>query len=254
MKINCSYNVSFTSKKPEVRKADDIQRKVKLNFPAISSSYIDSFSCSLGKDKRITQKKQSLFEFVCDKIHRIRESKYLKTKSGEYIPYADRIDAVKKIKAANCAENAHIAMAVLMANGYMNTREADLRYKAVLCDKETKKHLYTGTISLDHTCTVTDMNTGKGRNIVVDPWLGFAASKQNAIGRYKQINNSKKINQALYLAVSDYRDCCYMTADEIRKEYDVKEGIYLRDKNNLSDKDRKNLVEYIKTKYPELIF
>lgn len=188
--------ISFASRKKEIREADAVERKTKLTFPAISATYIDGFYYSAKPNS----KNRFRTEYISDKIQtKIEETREIAKNPDFYIPdtseiekstlYAINLNRLKQLKMGNCKENAMAAVAVLAANGYYNSKRVELNYRMDLTDRITGKK-YTKFYPLDHSFAVTDMikenslNNGE-RNIVIDPWLGFAESKEGAIGRFK---------------------------------------------------------------------
>ena len=254
MKINNTCNISFKSKKPEVKKADDIQRRVKLEFPSLSSSYVNDFYISTGKNNRITNKRMDLYSHLCDLIKKVRLHPVNRLSvRREYIPYIDSLNAVKKYKAGNCMETAMAAVSALFANGYRNTKMGSLAYKADFLDKKTGEVVFSDSISLDHSFAVTDMNKGKGRNIIVDPWLGFADTKEGAIARYKKIKDQRFLDNAICMIAKELYNGYRVHIDDIKDEYDIKAKMEIKEEDFLSEKDIENITAQTKTHFPNLI-
>ena len=230
MKIGFQNNIYFSARKPEIRKADDIQRRARAEFPMLSSSYANDFYVSVGKGNRITQKKQSLFSHLCDCVEKTRNGSSAKIIPHEtYVPYVRRLNAVKKNKTGNCMEAAMATATALLANGYKNTSIGNLLYEAKFLDKKTGETVYSGTISLDHSFVMTDMNKCGERNIIVDSWLGFADSKEGAIARYKQIKDEKVINNAICNIARELYSDYKMPIEDILDDYTVKGRMLLKE-------------------------
>ncbi len=254
MKIYSINNISFTSKKPEIRKADDIQRRAKLEFPSLSSSYVNDFYISTGRNSRITKRRTNLYEHLRSLIEKVRKYPVNKlTPRKEYVPYIENLNGVKKYKAGNCMESAMAAMSALYANGYKNTKLGSLVYKADFLDKKTGEVLFSDSISLDHSFAVTDMNSGKNRNIVVDPWLGFADTKGGAISRYKGLRDERYLNNAISILAKPLYSGYKMHIDDIKEEYNIRAKIEIQEEDFLSKQDIENIATQTKIHFPNLI-
>jgi len=189
-------NFSFRARKKEIKKADSIERAAKANFPMISPTYIDDFyrcakPCSINYKKAndISTRVQN------DILKRRYSYALLKSKQNapEDIIYALSLHDMKKEKTGNCMENAMAALTVLFANGYYNSERVELFYKASFINKKTGEIEYEDRTPLNHSFVLTDMKKEgeeKGKkNVVIDPWLGFADSLEGARGRFKQFYN-----------------------------------------------------------------
>ena len=252
--MNISNDISFKARKTEIRKADDIQRKTKAEFPMLSSTYVDSFYKTTGKYGRITQDRINLYLHLKKKIFNLRDNTRESFSVDKYIPYVKKLGKVKEEHVGNCMESASAAVAALIANGYTNTSRCSLVLNADFINKKSGEVEYSGTTSLDHSFALTDMNTGKGKNIVVDPWLGFTDSKEGAIARYKQMKTDRDIRSAIYDVANQYFvGKNEMPFDEIEHDYYIKTRIGFEECYDVRDKDIQNLSDYTKEHYPNLI-
>ena len=112
--VNINNNYSFKARRKEIRKADDIVRKVNCEFPAFSTTYADRFWLILNNKYKPSAKKKALT--FNNKINTIRNN-YLSVKEENRDltkPFKD----IKQYKAGNCAEKCLLTMGALSANGY----------------------------------------------------------------------------------------------------------------------------------------
>ena len=255
MKIIPVNNINFTARKPEIRKADDLQRKSRREFPMLSSSYVNDFYLSTGKYRRITKKKNQLFNHLCDCVtNNTRAYTDKKVTRDNYIPCVTRLKALKKYKTGNCMEAAYATAATLFANGYKNTDIASLMYKAEFYNKRTKALVHTSSVSLDHSFVITDMNKKDGKqDIVIDSWLGFADSIEGAIARYKKIKDDSTINKAIQLIASEIYAEFDVPIDEILSEYDVKGKMIIVKDSILTTKNKNDIGEFAKEHFSQLV-
>lgn len=178
----------------------------------ISPTYVDDFYCCAKYPSENREK----VERISDKIYRqILVARSIAKYPDDYgckipelereILYATNLNGVKAIKKGNCAENAMAAMAVLCANGYYNSERVDLCLKAEFKNKKTGETPYSKALPLDHSFVITDMNSRKEKDIIIDPWLGFADSKTGAIARFKQIYRDRDIKDYISMHKSAFR-------------------------------------------------
>ena len=185
---NCSITPRFCARNEEIRKADNIQRRANNSFNFVSSSRIDDYcDASNNYEYKIKARK------VADKLkHVILATRYAadvlnETGNGIGILYADDLDLSEHTGLGNCMEYAKAAVAALCANGYYNSERVNLRYEIKFINKETGKVEYESEDPLDHSFAVTDLNCRDEKDIVIDPWMGFADYKQEAVIRFRNI-------------------------------------------------------------------
>lgn len=179
-----SKNSSFGSKKPEIRLADDIMRKSMLDFQCFSPVYAERSYLCLHKDAADAEKAASavrhsalnLFKFV--------------RKSSPYAPSDEKIlDRIKKYKLGNCFEKSLAAMAELSSFGY-KSKLCMPELESVLFKKNSGEIIENKFFDLDHVFVCTAMNNEqrikKNKFIIIDPWLGFASEKEDAVLIYKK--------------------------------------------------------------------
>ena len=57
-----------------------------------------------------------------------------------------------------------------------------------IVDIRTNKAVESFSRRVDHVFVTSDMNNKNAKQeIVIDPWLGFASSKESALGLYKKV-------------------------------------------------------------------
>ena len=167
-------------------------RKTKEVFPLYSPSYIHDFYHSV-KPKSDSAKKANS---ICDKMKKTINSERYVAKNPDTFefefsdrekntPYIVPLLLAKQTKIGNCHENSLAAMAVLLANGYNNSKRVHLTLQIQFINKKTGKIEYSNYDSADHAFVLTDMNKSGQRDIVIDPWLDFADFKCGAIARFK---------------------------------------------------------------------
>ena len=251
--MNITNDISFKARKAEIRKADDIQRSAKREFPMLSSTYVDTFYKTTGKFGRITQKRIGLYNHLRKKVLNLRDNSREVFSADKYIPFVKKLGKVKEEKVGNCMESAMATVTALIANGYTNTNRCSLVLNADFINKKSGEIEYSGTTSLDHSFALTDMNTGR-KNIVVDSWLGFTDSKEGAIARYKQMKTDRDIQSAVYDIANQYFiGKNEMPYDEIEHDYYIKTRMGFEECCDIRDKDIQNIADYAKEHFPNLI-
>ena len=262
--MNTNYTrPTFSAKKEEIRKADDIVRNARNVFPATSPTYMDAFfltpkskdiSVAIEADKRIDKQDK--------KITAIR--KYVKKTNQAPKNDIDRIldleifkrlRAIKILKVTNCFESSAIAMAALVANGIYDVERANVELSQKYINKKTGKVEFDENISLDHSVVLTKMNSDKKDYIVVDAWLGFADSESNSSAKYKQcliddsIREQIGINRSLFRLERTQKEGRLVDVDS---EYDLKLSIAYNIKDKKSPTNAVVLGNYTRIIYPEL--
>lgn len=258
-----SYNSSpyFTSRKKEIRDADDIQRKTRQTFPMMSPTYIDEFygvtkfrSKNKSYARRISDKKYDTIAKSRD-IAQYPDAFGLRVSQFEKnTPYIIDLNLMKATKLGNCMENAKAAVATLCANGYYNSKRAGLYLQVDFVNKKTGELEHSELGSLDHSFAVTDMNEGNGYKYVVDPWLGFADGVEGAISRFKQVYSEKDY----HTPISDIRYRFVMKKRRKNEEfysenYDVKTRMKIVIMEDYSEEKMKDLGDYSRIMYDGIV-
>lgn len=252
---NCPITPSFCARNEEIRKADDIQRKAKNGFNFVSSSRIDGFYDSSNNFEHKMKARE-----VSDKLKnvilatRCTTNILNKTGNGIGVLYADDLDLSEYTGLGNCMEYAKAAVTALCANGYYNSERVNLRYEIKFINKETGEVEYKSEDSLDHSFAVTDLNCRDKKDIVIDPWMGFADYKQEAITRFKNIyaddtEKFEKFHKKLFMSKK------LESGENYNPEnYIIETGFVFVPREIYSTKCQKQrLGEYAKMVYPGLL-
>ncbi len=254
---NIKYSPSFSARNKEIRTADAIERKTKAEFPMLSQTYIDSFYRS--RDKGPVVSKQLQMQSKIKEMRRIAANPeaYGHKVSSPFernTLYPNNLNAIKSLKMGNCRENAMAAVAVLLANGYYNSERTLLMYKVDFVNKETGELESSGLYPLDHSFAVSDMNRGGKKDIVIDPWLGFADSKSGAIARFKQIYSEEDYKEAISILRGLFCADKMITYDEFAQKYDTKTGFYFMPaENDLEEFQKFALGQYARAKFKGIL-
>lgn len=253
---NYSYQPLFQARKKPIKEADKILRTTKEAFPLVSSSYILSrYSCAKPNSKH---REQALK--VANRIFSSIESIRIKEKSASifekneneketFAPFVDTINSSRFYKTGNCKEQVCAAIGVLAANGYYNSKYTRLALEVTVIKRSTFKEVYKKDIPLGHVLVLTDMNR-EDCDIVIDPWLGFADSKEAAIARYKCLVSGIDMKNAMEKAKRLYLDSMDFPDDENR--YITIGRLKLLPFEHNKDEIEK-LGEYMKENYPEVV-
>jgi len=198
MKINSlsirNY-VNFNAKHKDTRKADDLMRNANLAFPMFNPSYAYYFYNTINgesKEKQIAREKfeQGICQRFLAEVR--RPSEYAdRGKTCLDVPYAYLLDLLEKKKLGNCRETAIVTLCSLFANGYYNSQDVNLNLNYSFIDKNTGEILTSGTEEIDHCVVMTDFNNPKRKDIedyiIIDPWLEYTGSMNEANGKYKML-------------------------------------------------------------------
>lgn len=259
------YNfILFGKKDKTLRKADELQIRTKRAFPVMSPTYADSFYFSLEKNsarrdavRAINDKTQSKIEDMRDKFHyadRLADYNQFDTKMM-YI-----LKQLSRNKVGNCNENAKLALAVLCANGYYNSSLVKLRYEVQIINKKTKNVEYKQSTSLNHAFVITDMNKRGKKDIIIDPWLGFADYERGAFGRFNGLYGDdlddlvtmhKKLFYIGKLEKGELKPGEALNFDD----YEIRKGFVYSESwdDNGNRQDREHLGELVRKEYPETV-
>ena len=266
IKFNPFLNsLNFGAKSKEVRKADDIMRAATAEFPMMSYTRADSFYSSCKNQLSENHRRASMInQYLRSNIRAMRRSVKAETSSAGMARMLDMtadapiiytLDALKRKKIGNCSEAAEAALASLYANCYYNSRLAAPCYVVSVIDKETGRTLTGATSEIDHVFVVSDMGKNKERNIIIDPWFGFADYKTKANERYLGLVSALEKEDTIIRAESKLLDKLRKKGiDYDRKNYIFKEKIFIDEKQDKEDKTLKKLASCkIREKYPNLM-
>ncbi len=252
------FNISPNfCKSKEVKKADIIERKTRAVFPMLSSTYMADNYLIFKKDVQdIDSEAKVLFRLMEGKINAERSNAYilsmLSGNSALVENYKTILERISKIKSGNCEENAKAALAVLFANGYYNSSRAGLEYQVSVVNKETQGVVYSLTRLLDHSFAVTDLNVAKKQDIVIDPWFGFADTKQGAISRFKRVykDDTEKIQRE---CSEKFYNLFHRREGFNLDDYEIRTEFVFAPRERLSDFEKEEVGKYAKATYPGVL-
>lgn len=199
MKLYNSYlykdNRTFASKKPEIRKADNIVRMLNTVYPRISKT---NFECFENVNEKVIEKlikKSAIVRAAISTRQVFAENKIEMIKA---MP-----SAIRDYKAGNCHESANLCCIAAKINGIQDFRIA------YLSSNETG--------DLDHAVV---MVKNKNNPYIMDAWLNFADYLPKAIERYKKelnkyFNLSNKKTEKIKIEPLDFM----LTEEKLTNEF-----------------------------------
>ncbi|MBR6163421.1 hypothetical protein IKQ26_06000 [bacterium] len=264
---NLQYIQSFSSKKPEIKKADDIQRKTRTAFPFFSPSYADDYypSCSLmykaPSDKKAVEHWDNLHRLdrMAARMVDIRRNRWenLRGRDNFTSKFLETYLDIKKYGLANCEEAATTTLASLLANGYKNSFKCSLRLNTGIYEKGSKDPKFVVKDLIDHACVISTMDKNpknKSEYYVLDSWCGFADSIHGAKARYKQLIDVKKFEKSkqktINKFINQYKDK-YKNFDI--NNFEVRQHIGFDIKEMADDLDNEAVKLLYKEMFPSLI-
>ncbi len=255
MKISFNNNIYFTSRNEEIRTADNIQRKTKNRFNFISSSRIDDFFED-GDNFEYKEKAEELSSKLRTVIlaSRAAAEQLNNANCGIGVLYADDLDLSEYTGLGNCMEYAKAAIAALCANGYYNNERMNLWYETGFRNIKTGEIEYINKCPLDHCFAVTDLNRRDKKDIVVDPWAGFADYTPEAKEKFKVLFNKRikmaeRANQKLFM-IEKLENGEDLSIENYKTEGDF---IFMPREIFTTNYEKEALGNYARTIYPELI-
>ncbi len=257
MKILCNNFIPFRARNKEARKADDIQRRTRASFPMISSTYAADFYSVFNKDiNDIDPDSKMLFRILESKIKQARsDAQIIGLLSGASVyneNYKIVLNQVLKHKVGNCEENAKAALSVLFANGFYNSSRVGLEYEIKFIDKQTGEPAYSISKDLNHSFAITDLNTCKKQDIIIDPWLGFADNKQGACARFKGIYK-KDLDEFENEAKEKFYGLFHLKEGFKLEDYEIRREFIFPMRERMSATQKQEIGEYVKNVYPETV-
>ena len=263
---NIIFHPKFKSRKKEIRKADDIQRRMLQTFPMLSPSYMDEFYFSTKIDKDgvpVNKHARHIFKKADCKLTAVRTisknpEKYgiKRSKVEQNIPYTQLLDGIRLMKVGNCEEKAIAALAALCANGEYNAERVCLGLKTEYINKNTGETEYQAIDSLDHSFVVAVLEDSEKKDkIVMDPWLGFTDSISGAKARFKQIYDDNALHDILSYHRSMFRlQKAEKTGIVIKPEdYERRTNFVFYTPVKLTDENLKDLGLYSRIMFDKLI-
>ena len=255
--ININSPVNFGAKSKEIRDADKITRQIKHNFPLFSATYGGDFYLSAKENSPNAEKSRATLNGVHKEIQRARE--YFAAIGHIYSnPNRKIFSTLKRIKKGNCQENAELALAHMYANGFYDTDLCHLNFKAVVLDKNTGEYITAYNKEADHAFILTNMNKHSKKDIVIDPWLGFADSISGAVSRFKKIYDEEDFDELISFLkehIKTYEEEG-KSSENFDKDYVIKKSFSIKKSNvaDCSNVNKKRLGEDLLMVCPEAKF
>ncbi len=251
-------SVSFGTRREDIRKAQDIERRAKLVFPMMSWTMVNEKYLSLNSKSNSCRRPKQLLGKLSKKITRARENAEFYEqilKENPNIKYVEakalkELEVIKDLKVGNCHENAVAALAVLAANQYYDCSQVSLGCKVTIRNRDTKSVEDKYYYELDHTFVVADINGDGKKDVVIDPWLDFADSKSGSMARFKAFYTKKleeKKDRALSSFLSD------AGKDKYRYEASVTPEILELDGYSWKPNDLRQLGKMVRENYQETV-
>ena len=178
-----SSSPNFTSRNAYIRRADDIVRHVRNEFPMFSpSSAWDNWRV-LRSDNPICKKARKMLQRQTDMLNTYRKS----ITSTENAPYfIDVFEKVQKTKIGNCGEASTLTLGACIANGYRAVKMSPTVEMRVF-DKNSKE-VFNWRRACDHGIVMAKMDKLNPKStkdvVILDTWAGKAMSYKEALKEY----------------------------------------------------------------------
>lgn len=194
MKITASSQ-NFTSRNQYVRKADDIVRKVRQEFPMFSPSYAASNWDILKNSKLEFRELLKFGDIYGTKMKKIRQVGCL---SPQNPCFSDIFQKAINEKVGNCREYSSLTLGALFANGYNNAVKIIPSLNIKVYDASNNE-IFSHFIDCDHVAVMTKMSQAKNVSdvVVLDSWLGKAMSFHEARIEYETLFKEQEISNAI---------------------------------------------------------
>lgn len=190
------HNPSF-QKQYYTKKADDIVRHARNNFPMTSPSYAVDFWMIFENLKT----KQN-YEKLIKVFKKLGETVKIMRSNGQLSPnnpiFDEIIEKAKDLKTGNCAEYCNLTLATLFANGYTSANFCMPAIEVKILDKNNKE-IFTHYQTCDHlvvNAKIKNPNNNTKKDVIMDAWLGKAMSVEEAKEEYKRLFYEKGKQQA----------------------------------------------------------
>lgn len=249
-----SQNLSFKAKNQEIKKADDIQRKVNHEFPTFSFSnhYVTNRKHlgMSGKEFNGPNAPKAMETYI--KLQRALNFTY-RTRYSMAADSADNIynlaTVVKQVKRGNCAELANITLGALYANGYYDFETV---YPVI---KTVAKNEKTGRVAeredeIDHRFVKGKFD---GVEVVIDPWLNLADSESGYRAKIQESILASEIDKAKEKGIERLSGYCSLLMRD--KDTKVSQSLVFknRDSENMDLEERKKLGEKMLQQFPDVV-
>ena len=184
MQINPS-SPNFTSRNAYIRRADDIVRKVRNEFPMFSpTSAWDNWNALKKTHHPRFSKAKNAVERYTDVINDYRKNTTLSKDTPCFI---DIFEQVQQTKAGNCGESSILTLGTLFANGYYGIKITPAVEIQVINKKG--QDVFTCQKFCDHNFVVAKMDSRNPKSkkdiVILDTWLGKTMSRQDALKQFK---------------------------------------------------------------------
>lgn len=247
------HTQSFGTKKPEIRKADDIQRKTRDAIPFFSPSYAKIYFSSSNPEADDLRSSQA------EKLHELRCKRYQdETPNTPLSKIAKKtIQDTKQIGLANCGEASIITMSALIANGFPNTHRCAVVLNTSIVDKRTNTEVFSKDYDLDHACVVTTMDKNPRIDkpyVVVDSWCGFADSTSGAVSRYRDLISKEDLRDYNFTTLESYKRENHLPKKMNMSGYKIRNNIDFAIIDSPNKSEGKKIQQYIRTECPDLVF
>ena len=180
---------AFTSRNIEIRKADEIVRRVHKEFPVYSNTSMQRF-----KTLNNTKSTKRLYRAITDLITELRSFYNISTDRANFFRM---LAGIKESRVGNCFEQARLTEAALLMNGYKDVRKFFLfAYNPQNGMVKDLDHTLVGiNIKLPPYYLIRNVNNDfvspeslilpNNKSIIVDRWAGIADDSRTALTKYK---------------------------------------------------------------------
>lgn len=218
MSWSIQNNVNFTSRKPELRKADKIMRNMMNLYPSQSISKFRFYNVlnneNIDCEKMLTPAIKKIVQIRLNRAEILKKDYLSRT-----------INDIKNYKIANCGELALLAKGAFLANGFKDLKIASIKLKRRQNPDNFKLK------DLDHCCLLINggkdadlnhINSFDKHTIIVDPWMGFVDYIQSALNRYSNKfikSESKTQKYKLTFSVAEIPESSVDTCEKLKREH-----------------------------------
>lgn len=183
MKVTNS-SPNFTSRNAYIRRADDIVRHVRNEFPMFSPTNAWDNWRVLKPKNPICAKARKIIRRQNDLVEGYRKNTHLSKDNPCFI---DIFENVQRTKVGNCRESSTLTLGTLFANGYRAVKVVPTIDMHVIDKNE--QDVFTCLKPCDHAVVMAKMNkqTKEFNNdsAILDTWLGKAMSYNEALKEYQ---------------------------------------------------------------------
>ena len=188
---------TFTSRNAYIRRADDIVRHVRNEFPMFSPTLV------FENWKMFEAKNPSDFIHATKTIRKhidiIEDYRKITELSRDNPCFADIFEKVQQTKVGNCREASTLTLATLFANDYRAIKIAPMVEMHVI-DKNGQD-VFVCHKFCDHSVVMAKMDKGNPEStkdvVILDTWAGKAMDYKEALKEYKDRYMARTYPQAL---------------------------------------------------------